>query len=99
MAKEKLSLNDALKQEHINTFEGADAKAQEHKELKSGVTEQLKKAGRPAIGKSKATNKICFVIDDEQLEYLESLTSKEARTPNAIAKKLFVSNYELHKKG
>jgi|AMQJ01.1.fsa_nt_gi hypothetical protein len=98
MAKQKLSLDEALSQQQINTFEGADAKAKEHQELKAGVTQQDKKAGRPTAGQSKATNKIAFVVDDEQLAYLESLTSKEFRTPNAVAKKLFLSNYELHKK-
>jgi hypothetical protein len=100
MAKKKLSLDEALNQEHINTFEGADAKAKEHQELKAGVTQQDKKAGRPTAGQSKATNKIAFVVDDEQLAYLESLTSREFRTPNAVAKKLFLANYEINgKKG
>jgi len=100
MAKKKLSLDEALEQDHINTFEGADAKAQEHKDLKSGVTDQLKKAGRPTVGKSKATNKIAFMVDDEQLEYLKSLMNYEQKlsSPNAVAKKLFLSNYEINGK-
>jgi hypothetical protein len=98
MAKKKLSLNEALEQKHINTFEGAEAKAQEHEDLKNGVTVQVKKAGRPTVGKSKATNKIAFMVDDEVLSYLESLTDKKDRTPNAVAKKLLMANYEIHKK-
>lgn len=98
MAKKKLSLDEALNQEQLNTFEGADAKAAELENLKSGVTQQDKKVGRPTAGQSKATNKIAFVVDDEQLAYLESLVSREFRTPNAIAKKLFLANYELQKK-
>lgn len=56
-----------------------------------------KVAGRPTVGKSKATNKIAFVVDDEQLEFLESLTDRKDRTPNAVAKKIFLAHYELQK--
>ncbi len=66
---------------------------------KPKVTEKIdtkKAAGRPTVGKSKATNKIAFVVDDEMLEYLENLTTKQNRTPNAVAKKLFIKDYEMH---
>lgn len=97
--KKKIDIDEALEQETIHTFEGADQKEKEHQELKSSNGKEEKKAGRNVMGKSKATNKIAFVIDDEQLEYLESLTDRKDRTPNAIAKKIFIANYELNKKG
>jgi len=56
-----------------------------------------KKAGRPITGKSKATNKIAFMVDDEVNDYLETLTDKKDRTPNAVAKKLLMAHYEIHK--
>jgi hypothetical protein len=68
------------------------------KEKTPTITATEKKAGRPVTGKSKATNKIAFMVDDEVLEYFESLTDKKDRTPNAVAKKLLMSNYEIHKK-
>lgn len=100
MAKQKLSLDEALNQQQINTFEGADAKAKEHQELKAGVTQQDKKAGRPTAGKSKATNKIAFVVDDEQFEYLKSLMNYDLKlnSPSAVCKMLFVRDFELHRK-
>jgi hypothetical protein len=97
MVKKKLNINEVCDQEHINTFENADQKVKEHLALKEIVEKTTdKKAGRPTVGKSKATNKIAFVVDDEMLEYLESLTDKKDRTPNAIAKKLFIRDYEMH---
>jgi len=81
----------------INEIED-DAVTVEVKTKETVVTQQDKKAGRPTAGQSKATNKIAFVVDDEQLAYLENLTSKEFRTPNAVAKKLFLANYEIMKK-
>jgi len=98
MKKKKLGINDAIEHTPIHSFEGADKKAQEYEELKNGVTQQVKKAGRPTVGKSKATNKIAFMVDDEVHEYLESLTDKKDRTPNAVAKKLLMANYEIHGK-
>jgi len=94
---ERLDIDDVLDQDHINTFEKADKEAQEIKELKSNNTDDKKSAGRKKMGKSLSKNKITFYVDDEQLEYMESLTNKKERTPNAIAKKLFVRDYELHK--
>jgi len=99
--KKKLDLDTVLDETgtDANAFQNADTKENEHKELKHIVTNgpTEKKAGRPITGKSKATNKIAFMVDDEMLEYLESLTTKQDRTPNSIAKKLFVRDYELHK--
>ncbi len=93
----KLSIKEAVKHEPLKTFEDADKQEQEYQELKSITTEQ-KQAGRPIQGKSKATHKIYFVVNDEQLEYLENLTNRKERTPSAIAKKLFISNFELYSK-
>jgi hypothetical protein len=31
-------------------------------------------------------------------KYLESLTNRKERTPNAVAKKLFLAHFELHSK-
>lgn len=99
--KKKLNIDEVLEHDHINTFEDAEQKAQEHKKLKEEAKKEpiAKAAGRPTAGKSKATNKIAFVVDDEQLEYLESLINVKDKvyTANAVAKKLFLSHYELHK--
>ncbi len=101
MAKEKLNLDEVLSATtDAGAFADADAKELEHKALKNIVVNgSEKKAGRPLQGKSKATNKIAFVVDDEVLEYLESLTNRKDRTPNAVAKKLLLANFEIHKKG
>jgi len=93
----KLSIKEAVKHEPLKTFEDADKQAQEYQELKS--TTRQKQTGRPLQGKSKATHKIYFVVNDEQYEYLESLTNRKERTPSAVAKKLFLVDYELHSKG
>ena len=98
--KKKISIHEATAKEHINTFENADQKVKEYIALKEIVENNTSgKSGRPTAGKSKATNKIAFVVDDEMLDYLESLTTKQDRTPNAVAKKLFIRDYEIHHKG
>jgi hypothetical protein len=97
--KNKISLDDALEQDSIHTFEGADKQAQELKELKEEAnkeTSNIKGAGRKRIGKSLTTHKIAFYVNDEQLEYLENMTNKEQRSPNAVAKRLFIKDYEMH---
>jgi len=100
--KKKLDLNAVLDATDTDAgaFTEADAKEQDHKNLKEIVAggNDKKVAGRPVAGKSKATNKIAFMVDDEVLEYLESLTDRKDRTGNAVAKKLLMSNYEIHKK-
>ena len=101
LKKNKPKIGDLVpKVEVSHSFEGADKKEAEHKELKEIVASKTeeKKSGRPLQGKSKATHKIAFYVNDEQLEYLESLTNRKERTPNAVAKKLFLANYELHSK-
>jgi hypothetical protein len=101
MELKKLSIKEAVKHKALRTFEGADIQAQEHKELKSiKDTTEARKTGRPLKGKSKATNKVYFVVDDEQLEYLESLIDykRKLTSPSAVCKMLFVRDYELHKK-
>lgn len=98
MAKEKLKIDEVLGHEQINTFEEAEKSAQEIKQLKAQANTQIKKAGRPVAGKTKATNKIAFVVDDDVLDYLWSLADRTLRTPNAVAKKLLMANYEIHKK-
>jgi len=97
--KDKPKIGNLIPKVEVNhSFESADKKEAEHKELKEIVSSNNDKrvAGRPTIGKSKATNKIAFVVDDEMLEYLESLTTKPDRTPNAVAKKLFIRDLEMH---
>jgi len=100
--KPKISLDDALEQDSIHTFEGADRKAEALKtleEISKKVAENKEvKAGRKRLGKSVAKHRVYFYVDDEQLEYLESLTSRESRTPSAVAKKMFLRDYEMHKK-
>jgi hypothetical protein len=100
--KKKLDLDAVLDATVLDAdvFTKADEKEQDHRNLKSIVagSDDKKVAGRPIAGKSKATNKIAFMVDDEVLEYLESLTDRKDRTGNAVAKKLLMSNYEIHKK-
>jgi len=100
LKKNKPKIGDIVKKVEVpNSFESVDKKEAEHKELKEIIASTTeKKAGRPIQGKSKATNKIAFMVNDEVLEYLESLTDKKDRTPNAVAKKLLMANYEIHGK-
>jgi hypothetical protein len=101
MAKKRISFDEALKKEDVHTYEEAQAIADEHKQLKASKKEDstgAKKAGRKMDGKSLTKHKIAFYVNDEQLEYLEILTNRKERTPNAVAKKLFVRDYELHSK-
>jgi hypothetical protein len=98
LKKTKPKIGDLVpKVEVANSFEAADKKEAEHKELKASKSEE-KKAGRPLQGKSKSTHKIAFYVNDETLDYLESLTNRKERTPNAVAKKLLLAHYELHSK-
>jgi len=97
--KDKPKIGDLVsKVEVSHSFEGADAKEAEHKELKEIVEAKNgeKKAGRKMKGKSKAAHKIAFYVNDEELEYLESLTNRKERTPNAVSKKILISHIELH---
>jgi hypothetical protein len=96
MAKERLSLADALKKEDAHTYEEAQKKADELKTLKE-ETPLEKKAGRPMEGKTKAKNKIAFYVNDETLEWLESKTDRKKRTPNAVSKKLIMNIFETMK--
>ena len=101
LKKSKKSIDEIIpKSDTNNTFESADKKEQEHKELKKVVETiaQGKKAGRPMIGKSLTKHKIAFYVNSEQLEYLESLTNRKERTPNAVAKKIVLNAFELHNK-
>jgi phosphopantothenoylcysteine synthetase/decarboxylase len=99
--KPKPTLDELIPKEDVKqSFEDADKKEAEYKELKEIVATAAngKKAGRPLQGKSKTRHKITFYINDEQLDYLESLTNRKERTPHAVAKKLFLAHYELHSK-
>ena len=102
LKKPKKSIDEIIpKSDTNNTFESADKKEQEHKELKEVVetiVQSTKKAGRPMIGKSPTRHKIAFYVNDEQLEYLESLTNRKERTPNAVAKRIVLNAFELHNK-
>ncbi len=100
MATKRLDINAVLGKSSLNSFAAADKKEEEHKILKEIVLNDNKgKSGRPVRGKSKATNKIAFVVDDEQLAYLKSLINYDNKilSPNAAAKKLFLAAYEIHK--
>lgn len=65
-------------------------------ELKDKL-EPNKKAGRPTKGKSKAINKIAFMIDDEQLNKLKTMRSikEKLKTANAVAKKILLQYVEV----
>lgn len=86
MEKKKPSLKEIVKKDDAMTFE----KAQELKE-KAKVAEKSK-VGRKMLGKSKATNKITFYVDDEQYAILKAKLDydKKLSTPNAVAKHLLV---------
>jgi len=86
MNKKKPSLKDLVKKDDAMTFE----KAQELKD-KAKATEKAK-VGRKMLGKSKATNKITFYVDDEQYAILKSKLDydKKLSTPNAVAKHLLI---------
>lgn len=98
MKKKKLNINDAVEHTPIHSFEGADAKEQEHKDLKNGVTHQVNKGGRPLAGESKATEKVAFHIPKEVKDWLETLTGVGKRTPNAVIKEIVMNEYNLHGK-
>jgi hypothetical protein len=86
MEKKKASLKDVMKKDDTMTFE----KAQELKD-KAKVADSPK-VGRKMLGKSKATNKITFYVDDEQYAILKAKLDydKKLSTPNAVAKHLLV---------
>ena len=92
-----MDINDMLDETPVTAFADADREAKEVADLKAGGKS---KAGRKMSGKSKATNKIAFYVDDEQLEYLKAMLDydKKLSTPNAVAKMLFVRDYDLHRK-
>jgi len=75
----KLSIEDA-----INNID-SDDNGFEVKDLENDTP---KSAGRPIKGKSKATNKICFMLTDEEYEVLFNSIDykKKINTPNAVAK-------------
>jgi len=92
----KLTLEEALNQAQKGSFKQED---NNKKEFDDATNPKIKKAGRPNIGKTKATHKIAFVVDDEQIAYLKNLINydKKLSTPSAVAKHLFVRDYDLHK--
>lgn len=98
LKKKKLAIGDAIEHTPIHSFEGADKKAQEHKDLKAGVTQQVNKGGRPLASESKATEKVAFHITKEVKAWLETLTGVGKRTPNAVIKSMLMKEYEIHGK-
>jgi len=99
LKKPKKTIDEIVpKVEVEHSFEKADQEAKEHEELKEVAKTITKKAGRPLAGKTPTRHKIAFYVNDEQLEYLESLTNRKERTPNAVAKKIVINAYELHNK-
>lgn len=96
--KKKIAIGDAIEHTPIHSFEGADKKAQEHKDLKASMTQQVNKGGRPLAGESKATEKVAFHIPKEVKAWLETLTNTKERTANAVIKKIIMQQYEVYKK-
>ena len=86
MKKKKPSLKEMLKKDDTHTYE----KAQELKE--KAKAQDSPKVGRKMLGKSKATNKITFYVDNEQYTILKAKLNydKKLSTPNAVAKHLLV---------
>ena len=95
MEKKKPSLKDIVAKEDVHTYEQAQKQKDKLKQVEDSNSS---KVGRKMLGKSKATNKITFYVDDEQLEYLISLVDYKAKkaTPSAVAKELFIRDYDLH---
>jgi len=95
-----LNIDDVLNDDKapVQSFSKAEKAKNMIDELQKKVNEneEIKKVGRPKNGKSKAKNKIAFYVDDEQLEFLENLTTREDRTPNAVVKKIFLANYKIN---
>jgi len=70
-------------------------------ELDDLLMKKENKAGRKMQGKSLTKHKIAFYVDDEQLNYLNSLIvngrGSKLKTENAVAKEIFLKDYEIHK--
>jgi len=98
MGNKKMSLKELIekKKEGVKTFEDVQKESEKLKEL----TNNPKKVGRKMLGKSYTRHKIAFYVNDEQLDYLYSLVNprEKLNTPSAVAKMLFVRDYELHGK-
>lgn len=99
MSDKKLSLKELVKKkkESVKTFEDVQ---KESDKLKALSEDTKKKAGRKMLGKSYTRHKIAFYVNDEQLDYLYSLVNprEKLNTPSAVAKMLFIRDYELHGK-
>lgn len=95
MAKDRMSIDDVLGDVEVPvvSFEEAD-----RRESVDKTVEGVNKGGRPIKGRSKATNKVAFHIDDETLAWLEGMTNTKERTPNAVIKKILTNQYELMNK-
>ena len=89
---------DTAPKKTIKSFTGAKKKAEDLEVLKSN---NPKNAGRPVAGKSKTTNQIRFIVDDETYEWLLRQTVKpdgmpaKQRTAHAVGKKIVMAQYEL----
>ena len=101
LKKKKVNINEAIGQEQIHSFEGADRKEKVFNQLDNlaKLVEGKNKGGRPIAGESKATEKVAFHIPKQVKDWLETLTNTKERTPNAVIKKILMQQYELNKKG
>jgi len=99
MADKKMSLKELLEKGKGKTFEDVQKERDKLKAL-SETTPTQKKVGRKMLGKSYTKHKIAFYVNDEQLEYLYSLVNprQKLNTPSAVAKMLFLRDFELHGK-
>ena len=92
-----MSLKELIekKKDGIKTFEDVQKESEKLKEITN-----VKKVGRKMLGKSYTRHKIAFYVNDEQLDYLYSLVNprEKLNTPSAVAKMLFLRDYELHGK-
>ena len=83
MAKKRMDISDVLGEvkKPISTFEEADKGSTGEKEKNKG--------GRPVKGRSKATKKVAFHVDEETWELLENMIDfPKEKSVNAVCKRL-----------
>ena len=89
MDKKRLNIEAVLGEveKPVISFEEADKKET-----------RKNKGGRPMIAKTPSNRPIRFVVDQELEDWLESMTGRKEKTPSAVAKKILLNYYEMHKK-
>lgn len=93
----RTQITDEVKEDEVTITVKEKPKTQVEADKK-----EVKTAGRKMDGKSLTKHKIAFYVDDEELAYLSSMIvlgrSSKLKTENAVAKNIFVKDYQLHGK-